>query len=162
MRISNRILGIIKLSINKSYGNVPLYLFGSRVNDKKRGGDIDIAVDCNMSQKEFNKNKIKFISSMVSLGYDLKIDLVKYNNTDKLLSDEIKRTSILIWRTINAHKRGLIDSVDELRIIKDIRNTIVHEYIEDNLKEVFSEVLHYSDKLVVIMNSTKTYIDKLL
>jgi uncharacterized protein YutE (UPF0331/DUF86 family) len=60
----------------------------------------------------------------------------------------------------NAHKRGLFESVDELRVMKDIRNTIVHEYIEDELVEVFEEVLEYSKKLLKIMDNTLEYIKK--
>ena len=31
----------------------------------------------------------------------------------------------------HAHKRGLFEDIDELRIMKDVKNTAVHEYIED-------------------------------
>jgi uncharacterized protein YutE (UPF0331/DUF86 family) len=44
--------------------------------------------------------------------------------------------------------------------MKDIRNIIVHEYIEDNLIEVFEDVLEYSNKLIEIMNSTIKYIEQ--
>lgn len=97
MRVSSRIIGVIKRCINDSYGkSVPLYLFGSRVDDSKKGGDIDIAIDCDTTKEEFINKKIKFVTSMISMGYDLKIDLVQYNSSDKLLSDEIKRSSILL------------------------------------------------------------------
>ena len=43
--------------------------------------------------------------------------------------------------------------------MKDIRNTIVHEYIEDDLVDVFDEVLEYTEKLIDIMNYTIKYID---
>ena len=45
--------------------------------------------------------------------------------------------------------------------MKDIRNTIVHEYIEDDLVEVFDEVLEYTAKLINIVNTTIKYIDKI-
>ncbi|RLA76914.1 MAG: capsule biosynthesis protein [Epsilonproteobacteria bacterium] len=44
--------------------------------------------------------------------------------------------------------------------MKDIRNTIVHEYIEDELTQVFEEVLEYTEKLIEIIHSTLKYIDK--
>jgi uncharacterized protein with HEPN domain len=43
--------------------------------------------------------------------------------------------------------------------MKDIRNTIAHEYIEDNLTEVFDEVLEYTKKLIEIINTTMKYIE---
>jgi uncharacterized protein YutE (UPF0331/DUF86 family) len=61
----------------------------------------------------------------------------------------------------NAHKRGLFEDIDELRIMKDVRNTIVHEYIEDELAQVFDEVLEYCEKLIIIMNNTLHYISRI-
>jgi len=46
-------------------------------------------------------------------------------------------------------------------LIKDIRDTIVHEYIEDNLLDVFEEVLEYSEKLITIINTTISYINRI-
>ncbi len=94
MRLSNRLQKIIKESISKSFGEVAIYLFGSRTDSTKRGGDIDLAIDCNIGNDEFKKNKIKFITNMIKAGFDLKIDLVKYNNDDTLLNNEIKNNSI--------------------------------------------------------------------
>ena len=59
----------------------------------------------------------------------------------------------------NAHKRGLFENIEELRIMKDVRNTIVHEYIEDELVEIFDEVLEYSKRLIEIINNTLNYIN---
>ena len=90
MRLSKRLQQIIKQSSLVSFGDVGVYLFGSRVDDDKTGGDIDIAIDDNLSQDEFFKKKIIFLSSMVRSGLDLKIDVVQYKTTDKLLYSEIR------------------------------------------------------------------------
>ena len=74
---------------------------------------------------------------------------------------EFENQGTLVDVVNNAHKRGLFEDVDELRIMKDIRNTIVHEYIEDALVEVFQEVLQYSDKLLKIMQKTLEYTRKI-
>ena len=60
----------------------------------------------------------------------------------------------------NAHKRGLFEDIEELRIMKDVRNTIVHEYIEDELVDIFDEVLEYSEKLIIIIKNTLIYINE--
>jgi len=73
---------------------------------------------------------------------------------------EFENQGTLIDVVNNAHKRGLFDSIEDLRIMKDIRNNIVHEYIEDELVELFEEVLEYSQKLIEIMKNTLIYIDK--
>lgn len=75
---------------------------------------------------------------------------------------EFENQGTLIDVVNNAHKRNLFESVDEVRIMKDIRNTIVHEYIEDALVETFDEVLEYSKKLIQIIKNTLGYIKKLL
>lgn len=60
-----------------------------------------------------------------------------------------------------AHKRGLVDDVEQLRIMKDLRNTIVHEYIEEELKDLFDEVLQYTAALMRMMQMTLHYIQAL-
>ena len=42
----------------------------------------------------------------------------------------------------------------------DIRNTIVYEYIEDELVNIFDEVLEYTEKLIVIIKNTLVYINE--
>ena len=74
---------------------------------------------------------------------------------------EFENQGTLIDVVNNAHKRGLFEDIDELRIMKDIRNTIVHEYIEDALIDVFDEVLEYTQKLLLIINTTLKYTDKI-
>ena len=74
---------------------------------------------------------------------------------------EFENQGTLVDVVNNAHKRGLFESVDELRVMKDVRNTIVHEYIEEDLADVFEEVLTYSQKLSVIMVDTLRYIEGL-
>ncbi|MCK5519704.1 MAG: nucleotidyltransferase domain-containing protein [Candidatus Marinimicrobia bacterium] len=58
-----------------------VYLFGSRVDDNKRGGDIDLYVETEIKNKIFHR-KIKMLTAlMMSLG-EQKIDLVINNFTD--------------------------------------------------------------------------------
>ncbi len=97
MRLSKRLLKIIKEALNHSFQNLEVYLFGSRIDDSKIGGDIDLAVKTSMNTKEFRKQKTKFITFLFSHGYDLKIDIVQFSSkTDKLLFEEIKSTAIKI------------------------------------------------------------------
>ena len=96
MRLSNRIVDIIKKSVKSSFGDVDVYLFGSRVDDEKKGGDIDLAIDVDISKNDFRERKIKFISSMLRFGFDLKIDLVQYKQSDIFFANEINSNSIKI------------------------------------------------------------------
>ncbi|RLA08692.1 MAG: nucleotidyltransferase domain-containing protein [Gammaproteobacteria bacterium] len=97
MRLSTRIISILKNNIHTSFGDVEVYLFGSRVDDNKLGGDIDLAIDTNINNQKFLKNKIKFDCQMIRAGYDLKVDLVKYNHWDDLLNRQIKNDAIKLF-----------------------------------------------------------------
>lgn len=96
MRLSENIRQLLKSSIKESFGDVKVYLFGSRVDDKKKGGDIDIAIESDISREDFRRNKIKFFTSLIKKDFDLKVDLVKYTNDQSLLSKEIEKNKILL------------------------------------------------------------------
>jgi len=119
------------------------------------------AIECKAIQiketytvEEFGKFEI--LCSRYSRGIDFLIRKI-FRTIDEF---EFENQGTLIDVVNNAHKRGLFDDIEELRIMKDVRNTIVHEYIEDELVEVFDEVLLYSDKLIVIIENTLDYIDR--
>lgn len=96
MRLASRLQKQINKSILSSFGHVDIFLFGSRVDDAKKGGDIDIAIDTNLSGEQFKRHKIQFIASLVKAGFDLKIDVVSYHTSDALLREEIHKTAIKI------------------------------------------------------------------
>ncbi|MBN2782347.1 MAG: nucleotidyltransferase domain-containing protein [Campylobacterales bacterium] len=89
MRLRKTIIDKIKRAIKDSFGDVNVYLFGSRVDDAKKGGDIDIAIECNLSKEEFRKNKVKFLSYLSTNGFEFPIDVVDYNTKDDLLRAQI-------------------------------------------------------------------------
>jgi predicted nucleotidyltransferase len=97
MRLSNRIINILQQSILNSFGEIEVYLFGSRVDDKQIGGDIDLALDVDMTQEEFQKKKVLFISYLVRADFDFKIDIVNLNTTDLLLQQEIHQNKIKLF-----------------------------------------------------------------
>jgi uncharacterized protein YutE (UPF0331/DUF86 family) len=81
---------------------------------------------------------------------------LKYHTLDEY---EFENQGTLVDVVNNAHKRGLFENIEELRIMKDVRNTVVHEYIEDELVDIFDEVLEYSKRLIEIINNTLDYIN---
>ena len=60
MRLSDRMQKLIVDGIRKSFGETEIYLFGSRTDESKRGGDIDIALVSDLNKNEFRKKKIQF------------------------------------------------------------------------------------------------------
>ncbi len=75
-------------------------------------------------------------------------------------SYEFENQGTLIDVVNHAHKRGLFDDIEEMRILKDIRNTIVHEYIEEELVGVFEELLTYTPRLLEIMSASIAYLER--
>ncbi len=63
---------LIKKIIRQKLGNVKIYLFGSRMYDNKKGGDIDIYIDKKLTSKE----KIELLTEFTLNGIERKIDLV--------------------------------------------------------------------------------------
>ena len=75
MRLSNTYRKIIKKTFLKVFNEGSIYLFGSRVNDNARGGDIDLFLDVPYSQS-LHKLKIQFLVELeLALG-EQKIDVV--------------------------------------------------------------------------------------
>lgn len=79
MRLSNFEIKIIKESVEKIFGNnAKVFLFGSRINDSKRGGDIDLYIETNKTIEALNK-KIKLSIQLKKLLGDQRIDIVINN-----------------------------------------------------------------------------------
>lgn len=56
-----------------------------------------------------------------------------------------------------ADKRQLIDSIEEMRFLKDLRNDIAHEYIAERVQLLHEEVLEYSPKLLELVSRAVNY-----
>ena len=56
-------------------------------------------------------------------------------------------------------KLGLIPSADDLVAIRDMRNLIAHEYLTENLVEVYKESLALSEKLLFAIEMANAAID---
>jgi len=110
-----------------------------------------IGIKTNYSIDEFGK--FETLCSRYSRSIDFLIRKI-FRTLDEY---EFENQGTLVDVVNNAHKRGLFKDVDQLRIMKDIRNSIVHEYIEDELTEVFEEVLEYTFELINIMKVTINY-----
>ena len=116
---------------------------------------LDIGIKKEYDIDEFGK--FETLCSRYSRGIDFLIRKI-FRTLDEY---EFENQGTLVDVVNNAHKRELFEDIDELRIMKDIRNTIAHEYIEDNLTEVFEEVLLYTKSLINIINTTLKYLNNL-
>ncbi len=94
MRLSDGMISLIRRATLESFGDVAVYLFGSRMDDSKIGGDIDLAIDVDLPRSEFRDKKAAFTAYLIRVGCDIKMDIVQYNNKDELLASEIKANSL--------------------------------------------------------------------
>jgi len=77
----------IKHAVEKNFGTeIDVYLFGSRIDDSLKGGDIDLYIETDLYGIEVQKRKIKTITDIqLKLG-DQKVDIVtisRKNNEEK-------------------------------------------------------------------------------
>ncbi|MBS3772122.1 MAG: hypothetical protein KGY69_17855 [Bacteroidales bacterium] len=58
-------------------------------------------------------------------------------------------------------KRGVIDNMENARIIKELRNDIVHEYVMEDLHELFKEILNNCPKIFQYTDNAQKEVEKL-
>ena len=100
MRISKDEQAIIKRLAKQEFGGgTHVYIFGSRTDDNKKGGDIDLFVTNQSQQKLTLKAKIRFLAKLKSVIGDQKIDVVldtKATQSKKSFYQSIKQNAVEI------------------------------------------------------------------
>ena len=91
VRLSNKYIEVIKKYFNEFFKDGEIYLFGSRVDDNKKGGDIDLYIVLDEHKNLFEK-KIKFLSRVKKELGEQKIDIVFNTDNNSLIEKEA-----LIW-----------------------------------------------------------------
>jgi len=57
LRLSEKEIKLIKYKVKSIFGEAVVYLFGSRLDDSKRGGDIDLYVVTQTNENLFSKKR---------------------------------------------------------------------------------------------------------
>ena len=85
IRLNNKEIDIIKNSITQIFGETEIYIFGSRLKEKK-GGDIDIFIIPKNRENLFEKK----LKALVLLEKQLfkPVDLVLHKNFDRIIEKE--------------------------------------------------------------------------
>ena len=71
---------------------------------------------------------------------------------------EFEETGSLLDSSNRAVKRGLIESVDALRDLKDLRNEIVHEYAVDDLNGLYEDIYRATPELLNLVKRIAEYL----
>ncbi|WP_457567106.1 hypothetical protein [Desulfurobacterium sp.] len=77
---------------------------------------------------------------------------------DYLELEEINRKLDIV---IRAEKRGFVEDYNILIEMKDLRNELAHEYLEERLRDRLEEVIEKSKKLFEVADEINRYVRKL-
>jgi predicted nucleotidyltransferase len=97
MRVSDRERSAIREAVARHFGaDARVLLFGSRTDDDRRGGDIDLYVETDLAPAEANRAKLLTIADVQLAIGEQKIDLVVSPLMDPrgLLRQEIDREAV--------------------------------------------------------------------
>ena len=90
MRITSLEKEIIRSSVKKYFGrNAGVYIFGSRVYDDRKGGDIDLYITTDMPTSAIIRRKIGLLVDMEKGLGEQKIDVLINNHTKQKTIYEI-------------------------------------------------------------------------
>jgi len=87
MRLSSRYIMVIKKYFREFFKDGEIYLFGSRTDDSKKGGYIDLYLVLREHSNLFEK-KIKFLSRIKRELGEQKIDIVFNTDDSRLVEKE--------------------------------------------------------------------------
>ena len=87
MRLTDRERDLIKRAFDEVFGEGKIYLFGSRVDDTKRGGDIDLYIQTENTQDMLIK-KIDFLVKLKENIGDQKIDVLISKDKKSVIEKE--------------------------------------------------------------------------
>ena len=87
MRLTNFVINSIKQSAMDIFGaDVQVFLFGSRVDDTKKGGDIDLYIKTKMGNDL--THKIKFLVALEQKLGEQKIDVVIAEDQSRVIEQQ--------------------------------------------------------------------------
>lgn len=95
MRVSEVEKRIIRENIVQVFGEeVTVYLFGSRVDDRKRGGDIDLLVLAHGSNAELFEKKLIVLGGIQRELGERKIDMITWDEHSQKSEPAIVREAL--------------------------------------------------------------------
>lgn len=97
LRLLEEDIKIIKDTATEVFGyKIKVYIFGSRTDLKRKGGDIDIFIET--EEEASPKQELEFLAKLELRGIERKVDLLlkSKNIEDRPIFEEAKRTGVLI------------------------------------------------------------------
>jgi len=95
MRLTQKQISAIKSNFQTFFNEGKIYLFGSRLDDSRKGGDIDLYISTQDRRKLVEK-KINFLVGLQREIGEQKIDVVLDYGTNRLIDKRAKETGVLL------------------------------------------------------------------
>jgi predicted nucleotidyltransferase len=127
MRLTTNEVKTIIDSFNKYFKSGNIYLFGSRVDDSKKGGDIDLYIDTADKDNLYEK-KLKLILDIKSKIGEQKIDLIISKDKTRIIEQEVL-------------EKGIKLDIEKIKQEKVINECDIHlrrlDFASNQLKNIF-------------------------
>ncbi len=95
MRLTQKEQQAIKQTFQTFFNEGKIYLFGSRADDSRKGGDIDLYISTK-DRTELVEKKINFLVGLQREIGEQKIDVVLDYGTNRLIDKRAKETGVLL------------------------------------------------------------------
>ncbi len=96
MRLNDFEHKMIKRAFLETFEEGDIFLFGSRVDDTKRGGDIDLYLVPNIKFDDERKRKINFLIKLDNYIGEQKIDVIMAKDKNRLIEQEALKYGIIL------------------------------------------------------------------
>lgn len=93
MRLTENEIYAIKQTFLDIFESGNIYLFGSRLDDNAKGGDIDLYIQ---SKKNTLINKIRFLASLKAKIGDQKIDVIISKDKTRVIEQEAINNGVVL------------------------------------------------------------------
>ena len=93
MRLNDLEQNSIKKAFKDIFKNGEIYLFGSRVDDNKRGGDIDLYIVPQIKEN-LREKKSLFLSKLYEYIGEQKIDIIIAKDKNRLIEQEAIKNGV--------------------------------------------------------------------
>lgn len=119
----------------------------------KRSYDICSAFGDKTAFSPEEYDAVETLTSRYARTSDILIQKI-FRSIDKV---ELEDRGTMIDVVNRADKRGLFESVNEIRAIRDLRNQIAHEYSNEELEKLFADVMRFTPRLQRIADNIFAY-----
>jgi len=92
MRLNKYYQETIKRTFYDIFSFGSIFLFGSRLDDNKKGGDIDLYLE--VDEKPSLEKKLKFLAKLKRALGEQKIDIVFNEDSSREIEKEIKKWAV--------------------------------------------------------------------